>query len=112
MAPTVVADPEQVTEAEWLAQARAYFREARAAHEQITLSSRPDMLTPAQAADLLSVSRSTVSRLLSAGKLKSVKVGAHHRIARHDVLAYHDRRIRAMVAATSDELEADLDGRD
>ena len=110
MAPTLVADPEQITEAEWLAQARAYFRKAKAAHEQITLSSRPDMLTPAQAARLLDVSRSTVSRLLSAGELESVKVGAHHRIARHDVLAYHDRRMRAMVAATSDELEADLYG--
>ena len=42
-------------------------------------------LTPAQAAEVLGVSRTYVSRLIRAGRLKAEKVGSHHRIPFNEI---------------------------
>lgn len=48
----------------------------------MTESTRPEILTPEQVADLLSVSVSTVYRELRAGRLPGLKVGQQWRISR------------------------------
>lgn len=59
---------------------------------EVALVTRPEALTPAQAATLLGVSRAYVSVLLKNAALESYKVGAHHRIPLATVLALRDRR--------------------
>lgn len=51
--------------------------------------SAPDLINKAEAAELLSISVSTVERLIAAGKLRAFRVGPHAlRLDREDVLRY------------------------
>lgn len=53
--------------------------------------SEPDLLTLAQVAERLQVSRWTVYQLIWAGELRSVHIGRCHRVRARDVDAYIDR---------------------
>ena len=57
-----------------------FIHAATAAGQTVTVSASTTMLTPAEVASLMGISRATVSRRIAAGALKSVQVGAHHRI--------------------------------
>ena len=61
------------------------------AGKSFTVVDRDEMLTPAQAAEILDVSRSYVSRLIRSGRLAAHKVGSHHRIPMKSVLEKLDR---------------------
>ena len=58
--------------------------------QAVTVLGDETYLTPAQAAELLGVSRSYVSRLVRTGRLVSQTVGAHHRIPVEEVLRYQE----------------------
>ncbi len=49
------------------------------------------LLTTAEAAELLGVSRTTVYELLNAGQLESIRIGRSRRIPRAALVAYVDR---------------------
>ncbi|WP_322778938.1 helix-turn-helix domain-containing protein [Frankia sp. Cas4] len=49
------------------------------------------LLTPAEAADLLGVSRTTLYELLNAELIESVRIGRARRIPRTALVAYIDR---------------------
>jgi excisionase family DNA binding protein len=61
----------------------------------VTVLAAEGMLTPAQVADLLQVSRPTVLALVRRGELLDVPVGTHHRIPGSEVARYIERRDNA-----------------
>lgn len=91
----------------WAALAE-YLRAAAAAGEIVRLTARPDILTPAEAAARLGVSRSTITRRINAGEIKAIKVGWHHRIPIREFGRFHDAVVGAMISDVSADLEADL----
>ncbi len=56
--------------------------------ELIIDQSSDEIITPNDAAELLSVSRPFLMKLVREGKLRSFKVGAHHRLKRKEVLEF------------------------
>ncbi len=56
--------------------------------ELIIDQSSDEIITPNEAAELLSVSRPFLMKLVREGKLRSFKVGAHNRLKRKEVLEF------------------------
>jgi len=83
-------DPAHTTEAEWTALLREHLNAAAAAGEVVDVSRRLETLSPAEAAKRLGVDRSTISRKIKAGEIDTIRVGAHHRIARREFERYRD----------------------
>lgn len=94
---------------EWAALAD-YLRAAAAAGEVVRLTATPEMLTPAEAAVRLGMSRSTIARRIATGEIKAVKVGTHHRIPIREFERFHDVVMGAMISDIGADLEADLYG--
>lgn len=90
-------------------QVREYVTRARDVGEVVDIRSRSVALTPAEVADLLGVSRSTISRKIKSGAITAVKVGAHHRIPRHEVERICDDFRPASHGAGSGGLVPDTD---
>lgn len=97
------ADPQ------WAAVAE-YLQAAAAAGEVVRLTARPELLTPAEAAVRLGMSRSTVTRKIAAGEIRAIKVGTHHRIPIREFERFHDEQMATLIRDTSDDIEADLYG--
>ena len=101
-------DPSRQAEEEWLAAMRSYVLRARENGEVVSLRSRPEFLSPQAAGRRLGMSRSTITRKIESGEIKAIKVGTHHRIPLREFEAFRDRVVGSMIAATSDDIEADL----
>ncbi len=84
--------------------------EAMAAGGTVTITSTPKELTTSTAAAMLGVTRPTVLKMISDGRIPAHKVGSHHRLMTEDVQrALRDRRAREREAFLSlrDELDED-----
>jgi excisionase family DNA binding protein len=103
-------DPAHASEHEWLDAVRSYIDKAKTAGEVVSIRSRPESLTPAEAGRRLNMSRSTIIRKIASGEIRALKVGSHHRIPPWEFESYRDRLIGDMIAATSDDIEGDLNG--
>lgn len=90
MSARLTIDPAHTTEAEWIELLRDHLNAAKAAGEVIDISRRIETLTPAEAAKRLDMDRSTISRKIKAGEIATIRVGAHHRIARREFERYRD----------------------
>jgi excisionase family DNA binding protein len=110
MGDVLTIDPTRMTEAEWLPAVQQYVRKALDAGEVVSIRSRPEFLSPAEAGQRLGMSRSTVTRKIESGEIRAIKVGSHHKIPLREFEAYRDRLVGDMIAATSDDIEADLYG--
>ncbi len=95
---------------EWLVAVAEYVRRAAAEGEQVTLTSKRRMLTPAQVAEAIGVSRSTISRKIAAGELRAVKIGNRNRIPFEEFERFWQATMGDIVELTSDDIRADLFG--
>ena len=95
-------------DAPWVQELVAFAREAGKAGETVTVSSNPKTLTPAEVAVRLNMSRSTVSRKIAAGEIRSVMVGSHHRIPYQEFRRVWDEMMHAMAELVADDIRAEL----
>ena len=109
MSDTITVDPSHLTDDDWV-RVRAFLDAARARGEVVDLSSRVEMLSPAEVAMRLGMSRSTVRRRILNGDLQAVKVGTHHRIPRVEYERFSDELMLRMVQASASDIDAELFG--
>lgn len=89
---------------------RAFLDAAKENGEIVELSSRVEMLTPAEVAKRLGMSRSTVLRRIASDDLKGTKVGTHHRVPLAEFERYSHELMRRMAEATAEGIDAELVG--
>lgn len=102
-------DPAAMSPATW-AEIKDYLAAAEAAGEIVEITARLELLTPAQAAARLGVSRATIARRIESGDIHAIKVGSHHRIPLREFERFRDARMAKLIRTTSEEIEADLYG--
>ncbi|MDR0592045.1 MAG: helix-turn-helix domain-containing protein [Bifidobacteriaceae bacterium] len=83
-------------------------REARRSGQRVTVNVETLWLTPEEVAERLSVSRSTVSRRISAGKIKAVKIGNRNRVPYPEFQRIWRESMLAMSRASAADVEAEL----
>lgn len=93
---------------EWALPLIEYLRQAAEAGEVVTVTSEVPMLTPAQVADRIGISRSSVSRRIKAGEIKVVKVGNRNRIPAPEFERFYQALMQEIVDYCADDIEADL----
>lgn len=78
---------------------------------RVTMRAMPEELTTTTAAGILGVSRPTLMKLIASEELPATKVGTHHRLNVHDVLAMRDKREQERAAAFEElrQMDSDLD---
>lgn len=81
---------------------------AMLAGKAVHVTPSDQMLTTQQAADLLGVSRPTLTAIIDRGELAHEKVGTHRRVRVSDLLDYRERR-RSRQFEVLAEMQADLD---
>lgn len=72
--------------------------EEPAAGTSVHLIADDAVITTSEAAELLGISRTYVTRLVDEGKLPAHRVGSHRRLRAADVLAYKARRAQRLTA--------------
>ena len=68
-----------------------------------------ELYTTTESATLLGISRATLMKLIGSGEIEAVKVGTHHRVAAHELLAY--QRDRQATRDRASELLAEFSSR-
>ncbi len=106
--PETLAAPQ--AESGWITELMQYLRRAAASGEVVTVSSKPKMMTPSEVAQGLMMSRSTVSRKIAAGEIKSVKVGNRHRIPYQEYRRVWEQTMRIVAKQSAADIEAELFG--
>jgi excisionase family DNA binding protein len=92
----------------WLDVLTQFVRKAAESGETVTVSSKPKMMTPEQVARGLGVSRSTVSRQIAGGKIRSLKVGNRHRIPYSEYRRVWEESMAAFAQASIADIESEL----
>lgn len=95
---------------DWLTTIIDYVQRAAADGEQVTLTARPQMMTPRQVAETIGVSRSTISRKIAAGELHAVKVGNRNRIPYTEFLRFWEDTMGDIIELDRDAIATDLFG--
>jgi excisionase family DNA binding protein len=116
MIEAITLEPEVVaagsTDPPWASSLLDYVRRAGEAGETVTVTSKPKMMTPAEVARGLMMSRSTVSRKIAAGDIHSVKVGNRHRIPYQEYRRVWKQTMGILADAWAADAEAELFGDD
>jgi excisionase family DNA binding protein len=99
-------------EPQWIRALIDYAHRAGQAGETVTVTSKPKMMTPAQVARGLMMSRSTVSRKIAAGEIHSVKVGNHHRIPYQEYRRVWEQTMSTVAEESAADVEVELFGDD
>jgi len=90
----------------------ALVRRAAQDGQRVVVSTEAKMLTPGEAARMLMVSRSTISRRITAGEIKATKVGNRNRIPYAEVRRAWEHQMNAVAANSATDIEAELFGDD
>lgn len=106
---SMTINPAHLSDEDW-ASLRAFLESAKARGEVVDLSARVELLTPAEVAKRLGMSRSTVLRRIAEGDLVATKVGTHHRIPLAEFERYSHDLMRRMAKASAADIEAELFG--
>ncbi|MGO3281093.1 MAG: helix-turn-helix domain-containing protein [Brevibacterium aurantiacum] len=77
---------------------------------RVVLESMPELLTTSSAADVLGVSRPTLVKLITDGKLPAVMRGTHRRVRWSDLSAFRQAREAERSVAIDELLEDDFGG--
>lgn len=109
MSGPLTINPAHLSDGDWET-IRAFLNAARDRGEVVEFSSRVELLTPAEVAKRLGMSRSTVLRRIADGDLKATKVGSHHRIPLVEFERYSHELMRRMAEASAVDIEAELFG--
>ena len=109
MSEPLTINPAHLSDDDW-ASIRAFLEAAKERGEVVEFSSRAELLTPAQVAKRLGMSRSTVLRRIADGDLVATKVGTHHRIPLAEFERYSRELMRRMAEASAEDIEAELFG--
>jgi excisionase family DNA binding protein len=111
---TLTLEPEPLADSasdpSWMDTLVGYARQAAQHGETIMVSAKPKMMTPAEVARGLNMSRSTISRKIAAGEIRSIRVGNRHRIPYTEFRRLWTETMRRFVQAQAADLEADLFG--
>ncbi|UNX55665.1 excisionase family DNA-binding protein [Georgenia sp. TF02-10] len=94
----------------WLDEIADYVRRAASEGEQVTLTAKRRMMTPAQVAEAMGVSRSTISRKITAGELRAVRVGNRNRIPYEEFRRFWQQTMGDVIELTRDDIRTDLLG--
>lgn len=109
MSDSLTINPAHLSDDDW-ASIRTFLNAAKDRGEVVEFSSHVALLTPADAARRLGMSRSTVLRRIADGDLKATKVGTHHRIPLAEFERYSHELMRRMAEASATDIEAELFG--
>jgi len=109
MSASMTINPAHLSDADW-ATLRAFLESAKARGEVVDISARMELLSPAEVANRLGMSRTTVLRRIADGDLKAMKVGSHHRIPLGEFERYSHELMRRMAQASAADIEAELFG--
>lgn len=109
MSDSLTINPAHVSDDDWET-IRAFLDAAKDRGEVVELSSRVELLTPAEVAKRLGMSRSTVLRRIADGDLKATKVGTHHRIPLGEFERYSHELMHRMAEASASDIDAELFG--
>ena len=102
-------DPAHLSNDDW-ARVRAFLESARSRGEVVDFATRTELLTPAEVAQRLGMSRSTVLRRIADGQLRATKVGTHHRIPVPEYERYSRELMLRMTEASADDIADELFG--
>jgi excisionase family DNA binding protein len=100
----------QADQSRWEEALVALVREAAESGQTVTVSTEPRLFTPDEAAQRLSCARSTISRRIASGEIRSVKVGNRHRIPYSEVHRIWDEQMTAIARATAADVADELFG--
>lgn len=89
-----------------------FVRGASAEGKTVVVSTEVATLSPKEVARGLNLSRSTVSRRIADGTIRSFKVGNRHRIPHPEFRRLWDDSMAGAVDASIDDIEAELFGAD
>lgn len=109
MSDPLTINPAHLSDNDWEA-IRSFLQAAKDRGEVVEFSSRVELLTPAEVAKRLGMSRTTVLRRIADGDLTATKVGTHHRIPLAEFERYSRELMRRMAEASAEEIEAELFG--
>lgn len=92
----------------WKKQVIGYIEQAAAAGQSVTLESQEKLFTPAEASELLGISRATISRRISSGAIRAVKVGSHNRIPYIELERFWRQERGELVEFVADDIWRDV----
>jgi excisionase family DNA binding protein len=88
----------------------AFLESAKERGEVVDFVARVELLTPAEVARRLGMSRSTVLRRIADGDIGATKVGTHHRIPLAEYERYSRELMHRMAEASAADIETELFG--